>query len=74
MTISPIPFSIASSLLDRVEDGNAVNLAALAAWRDAADDPGAVVEALPGEVHRLAPGDALDDEGEVFAEKDAHGW
>ena len=90
MTISLIPFSIASStaslvnaggtvttepsggepwsrdgLLDGVEDGHAVDLAALAARGHAADDLGAVVQALAGQVDRLAAGDALDDEGEV---------
>ena len=34
--------------------------------------PGAVVEALAGEVDRLAAGDALDDEGRVRVDEDAH--
>ena len=97
ITISLIPFSIASStaslvkaggtvttepstgravVLDRlgdgVEDRDAVDLAALAAGGDAADDLRAVVEALPGQVDRLAAGDALDDEGRVLAQQDAH--
>ena len=54
---------------DRVEYRHPVHLAALAAGGDAADDLGAVVEALPGQVDRLAPGDALDDEGDVLVEQ-----
>src|SRR4029079_17435293 len=57
---------------DGVEDRHAVDLAALAAGGDAADDLGAVVEALLGQVDRLAAGDPLADEGEVFAPQDAH--
>ena len=99
ITISLMPFSIASNtaslvnaggtvttepsigaavvldrLRDRVEDRHAVDLAALAARRDAADDlrAGAVVEALAGQVHGLAAGDALDDEGRVLVDEDAH--
>ena len=97
MTISLIPFSIASKtaslvkaggtvttapsigaavvldgLLDGVEDGDAVDLAALAARGDAADDLRAEVEALAGQVHGLAAGDALDDEGEVLVQQDGH--
>ena len=49
---------------DGVEDRHAVDVAAEPAGRHAADDlrAGAVVEALAGEVDRLAAGDALDDE------------
>ena len=57
---------------DGVEDRHAVDLAALAAGGDAADDLGAVVEALAGQVDRLAAGDPLDDEGRVLVEQDAH--
>ena len=53
---------------DGVEDRHAVDLAALAAGGDAADDLGAVVEALAGQVDRLAAGDPLDDEGRVLVE------
>src|SRR5262249_52449278 len=60
-------------LLDGVEDGHTVNVATLATGGDPADDLGAVVEALPRQVDRLAPGDPLDDEGEVLAQQDAHG-
>jgi hypothetical protein len=45
-------------LLNRVEDGNAMNLAALAARRDAADDLRAVVEALLGQVDGLTARDS----------------
>ncbi len=57
---------------DGVEDRHAVHLAALAAGGDAADDLGAVVEALAGQVDRLAAGDALDDEGRLAVQQDAH--
>jgi len=61
-------------LRDRVEDGHAVDVAALAARRHAADDlgAGAVVEALSREVDRLAARDALDDERGVFVDEDRH--
>ena len=61
-------------LLDRVEHRHAVHVAALAAGRDAAHDLRAlaVVEALAREVHGLAAGDALDDEGGVLVDQDAH--
>ena len=52
---------------DGVEDRHAVHLAALAAGGDAADHLGAVVEALAGQVDRLAAGDPLDDEGRLLA-------
>ncbi len=57
---------------DGVEDRHAVDLAALAAGGDAADDLGAVVEALAGQVDRLAAGDPLDDEGRLLVQQDAH--
>ena len=63
---------VLDDLLDGVEDRHAVDLAALAARGHAADDLRAEVEALARQVHGLAPGDALDDEGEVLVEKDAH--
>jgi hypothetical protein len=63
---------VLDDLLDGVEDGDAVDVAALAAGRDAADDLGAVVEALAREVDRLAAGDPLDDEGGVGVDQDAH--
>src|SRR5436305_685163 len=49
---------------DGVEHRYAVDVAAAASRGDPADDlgPGAVVQALSREVHRLAAGDALDDE------------
>src|SRR4029079_18159454 len=57
----------AAVVLDRLGDGVAdrddVDLAALAAGGDAADYLRAVVEALFGQVHGLAAGDPLDDEG-----------
>jgi hypothetical protein len=59
-------------LSDRVEDGNAMDLAPLSPGRDTADDLRAVVEALAREVHRLPSGDALDDEREVLVEENAH--
>src|SRR2546423_1681324 len=40
--------------------------------RHAANDLGAVVEALTRQVHRLPPRDPLDDEGEVLCQQDAH--
>ena len=67
------PAVVRDGLLDGVEDRHAVDLAALAARGDAADDLGAVVEALLGQVDRLAAGDPLDDEGEVLVEQDASG-
>ena len=63
---------VLDDLLDRVEDGHAVDLAALAARGDPADDLRAEVEALAGQVHGLAAGDALDDEGEVLVQQDGH--
>ena len=66
------PAVVLDHLLDRVEDRHAVDVAALAAGRDAADDLRAVVEALAREVDRLAAGDALDDEGRVLVDQDAH--
>ena len=50
-----------------VVDRHAVDVAAGAARRHAADDLRAVVEALARQVHGLAAGDALDDEGRVLA-------
>ena len=50
----------------------AVHFAALAAGRHAPDDLRAEIEALAGQVDRLAAGDALDDEGEVLLQQDAH--
>jgi hypothetical protein len=61
---------LADGLLDRVEDGDAVDVAALAPRGDAADDLGAVVQALLGQVDRLPASDALDDEGELFCQED----
>ncbi len=63
---------VLDDLLDSVEDGNAVHLAALAAGGHAADDLRAVVEALAREVDGLAAGDALDDEGGVLVDQDRH--
>jgi hypothetical protein len=69
------PAVVLDGLGDRVEDRHAVDLAAQAAGGDAADDLRAlaVVEALAGEVDRLAAGDALDDERRVGVDEDAHG-
>src|SRR3954451_3754562 len=69
------PAVVLHGLCDGVEDRHAVDLAAEAAGRDAADHlgAGAVVEALARQVDGLAAGDALDDEGRVFADEDAHG-
>ena len=64
---------VLDDLLDGVEHRHAVDLAALAAGGHAADDLRAVVEALAREVDRLAPGDALDDEGRVLVDQDRHG-
>src|SRR5438105_3952101 len=60
----------------RVEDRYAVDVATPAAGRDAADDAGAlaVVQALARQVHRLAPGDPLDDEGRGLVDEDAHAF
>src|SRR5207253_3259798 len=55
-----------------VVDRNAVDVATLAPRGDAADDLAAVVETLTRQVHRLAAGDALDDEGRVAADEDRH--
>ena len=65
---------VRDGLVDGVEDGHAVHVAALAPGRDAADDlrARAVVQALAREVDRLAPGDALDDEGRGLVDEDAH--
>jgi hypothetical protein len=50
-----------------------VDLAAAPAGGNPADDGRAVVEAFAGEVDRLAPGDALDDEGSPFVDEDRDG-
>ena len=65
---------VRDGLVDGVEDGHAVDVAAPAPRRDAADDLRAlaVVQALAREVDRLAPGDALDDEGRGLVDEDAH--
>ncbi len=55
-----------------VVDRHAVDVAAGAAGRHAADDLRAVVEALARQVHGLAAGDALDDEGGVLVDEDGH--
>src|SRR5207302_263305 len=56
----------------RVVHRHAVHLAALAPGGHAADDLRAVVEALASEVDRLAPGNALDDEGRVLVDQMVH--
>ena len=63
---------VGDGLRDRVEHGHAVHLAPEAPRRHAADDlrADAVVEALARQVHRLAAGDALDDEGRVRVDQD----
>ena len=61
-------------LRDRVVDRHAVDVAALAARRDAAHDLRAlaVVQALAGQVDGLAARDALDDERRGRVDEDAH--
>src|SRR6202000_2574273 len=66
------PAVVLARLGGGVEDRNAVDFAALAARGHATDHLGAVVEALAGQVHRLTAGDALDDEGRLLAQQDAH--
>src|SRR5690606_39051681 len=56
-----------------VVDRNAVDVAAGPAGGHAAHDLRAVVEALAREVHRLAAGDALHEEGGVLVDQDRHG-
>ena len=65
---------VGDRLGDRVEHRHAVDLAPEPPGRDAADDlrAGAVVEALARQVDGLAAGDALDDEGGVGVDQDAH--
>ena len=65
---------VRDGLVDGVEDRHAVDVAALAPGRDAADDLRAlaVVQALARQVDRLAAGDALDDEGRGLVDEDAH--
>ena len=65
---------VLDGLLDGVEHRHAVDLTAEAARRDSADDLRAlaVLEAFLRQVHGLATGDALDDEGCVFVQEDAH--
>ena len=70
---APSTFRLRGDLANRVVDRNAVDLAAALAGRDAADDLGAVLETLAGEVERLAPGDSLHDELEILVNDDAHG-
>ena len=59
---------------DRVEHGHSVDVSPEPAGGDAADDlcALAVVKALSRQVHGLATGDPLDDEGCVLVEQDAH--
>ena len=63
---------VLDGLGDGVEDGHAVDVAAPAPGRDAADDlrAGAVVQALARQVDGLAAGDALDDEGRGLVDED----
>src|SRR3954447_24497596 len=58
-----------AELLHGVVHGHAVHLAAAPAGGDAADDLGAVVEALAGQVDGLTPGDALHDEGGALVDQ-----
>src|SRR3989454_15591 len=55
-----------------VVDGHAVHVAPGPAGRDAAHDLRPVVEALARQVHRLAPGDALDDDRRIPVDEDGH--
>ena len=65
---------VGDGLSDGVKDGHAVNFAAKAARRYAANNlrSGAVVKALAREIDGLAAGDALNDEGGVCVDEDAH--
>src|SRR5439155_838193 len=55
-----------------VVDRDAVHVPPGAAGGHAADDLRPVVEALAGQVHGLAPGDALDDDRRVPVDEDGH--
>ena len=72
VTIEPSTCVFARDVAHAVVDRHAVDVAAAASRRDAADDLRAVVEALAGQVHGLAAGDALDDEGRVVGDEDRH--
>ena len=65
---------VGDGLGDCVEHRHAMHVAAEASGRDAADDlrAGAVVQALACQVDGLAAGDALDDEGCVCVDENAH--
>ena len=57
---------------DRVEDGNAVDVLAALAGRDAGDEVGAVVAVAQAVEGALAAGQAGDDELRVLVDDDAH--
>ena len=59
-------------LLDRVEDGHVVHLAAPFARRDAGHHLGAVLNHPAGVERPLPPGDPLDEKPGIFIYKDAH--
>ena len=65
---------VGDGLSDGVEDRHAVNFAAKAPRRYAANNlrAGAVVKALACQIDGLAAGDALNDEGCVRVYEDAH--
>jgi hypothetical protein len=65
---------VLNGLVDGVEHGHPVDVASEAAGGDAAHDLGplAVVQAFPRQVDGLSAGDALDDEGGVSVDEDAH--
>ena len=71
-TTAPSTCCFDGDVADAVVDGYAVDVAARAARRDAADDLCAVSEVLAGEAHRLAARDALDDERGVLGDQDRH--
>jgi hypothetical protein len=68
-----IDFPRGRDLAHRIVDGHTVHFGATFARRYPADDFRAVLETLAREVERLAPGDALNDEGEVLVKEDRHG-
>jgi hypothetical protein len=67
---------VLDALGDRVEHRHAVDVAAQAARRHAADDlgAGAVVQALAREIDGLAARDPLDDERGVGVDENGHGY
>ena len=62
----------ATASLTRVEDGDAVDVAAALAGRDAADDFGAVVAVAQAVESALPAGESLDDHLGVLVNENAH--